>query len=240
MSQARFLEVSVTSPDLAASLHFYRTLGFTELSTNDTWPHGYAAVTDGTLTIGLHGDDLEGARVALVLPELQRAAMPLADSPHLKSMRIDPDSFNEVVLADDDGHTLWLLEARTFSPPSDPPPASRFGALIELTLPVRDALASARFWAPWSQRSLAVVETPSLHMRLAVDTLPIGLSEQARGRDAMLSWRVGDLAALGVTLDRAGSPLQRCSIGLDGCFGLVTTPEGIGFAVFGEDFADAG
>ena len=240
MSTARFLEISVTSPDLAESLNFYRALGFTELATNDAWPHGYVAVTDGALTIGLHRRDLEGVRITLVLPELQRAALQLGDSPQLKSMRIDPDSFHEIVLADDDGHGLWLLEARTYSPPSEPPPSSRFGTALELTLPVRDALASARFWAPYSQRSLAVIETPSMHMRLAIDSLPVGLSEQARGRDPMLSWRVGDLAELGVALDRIGHPLQRCGVGLDGCFGLVTTPEGIGFAVFGEDFADAG
>lgn len=234
---ARFLEISVTSPDLVESLNFYRALGFSELSTADTWAHPYAVVTDGTATIGLHGREFDAPRIALAMPDLRRAALQLGDSPRLQAMRIDPESFNEVVLADEDGHGLWLLEARTYSPPSEPPPHSRFGNLLELTLPVRDALASAQFWAPYSQRSLAVMEAPSMHMRLAIDSLPVGLSEQARGRAPMLSWRVDDLAELGMTLDRAGYPLNPCSVGIDGCYGLVTTPEGLGFSVFGVDFA---
>lgn len=237
---SRFLEVSVTSPDLAESLNFYRALGFTELAAGDTWPTGYAVVSDGTLTIGLHEQALDGPRVTLVLPDLQRSALQLGDDPRLVSMRIDPDSFHEIVLRDDDQHTLWLLEARTFFPASESPAPSRFGTPLELTLPVRDALASAQFWAPWSRASLAVVEQPRMHMRLAIDTLPVGLSEQARGRDPMLSWHVDDVAALGVTLDRIGYPLRSCGIGIDGCLGLVTTPEGLGFAVFAGDFVDDG
>ncbi len=235
---ARFLEISVTSPDLVESLNFYRALGFTELTTADTWPHPYAVVSDGTVTIGLHDHPFDAPRIALAMPELQRTALQLGDSPRLQSMRIDPESFHEVLLADEDGHALWLLEARTYSPASEPPPRSKFGAALELTLPVRDALASAQFWAPYSQRSLAVMEQPSMHMRLAIDSLPVGLSEQARGRAPMLSWRVDDLAQLGMTLDRIGHPLNPCGIGIDGCYGLVTTPEGLGFSVFGVDFAD--
>jgi hypothetical protein len=235
---SRFLEISVSSQDLVESLNFYRALGFTELSTTDTWPYPYAVVSDGTVTIGLHGQSLDAPRIALAMPELQRAALQLGDSPRLQSMRIDPDSFHEVLLADEDGHALWLLEARTYSPPSEPPPRSRLGALLEFTLPVRNALASAQFWAPYSQRSLAVIEKPAMHMRLAIDSLPVGLSEQARGREPILSWRVDDLADLGMTLDRIGHPLNPCGVGIDGCYGLVMTPEGLGFAVFGVDFAD--
>ncbi|MEL6950700.1 MAG: hypothetical protein AAGM16_11375 [Pseudomonadota bacterium] len=235
---ARFLEISVTSHDLPASLNFYRSLGFTELTTADTWPHPYAVVTDGQVTIGLHGHAFEAPRIALSLPDLQRTALQLGDNPRLQSMRIDPESFHEVLLADEDHHALWLLEARTYSPASETPPRSQLGSVLEWTLPVRDALASAQFWAPYSNASLAVIERPSMHMRLAIDSLPVGLSEQARGRDPMLSWRVDDLATLGVTLNRIGHPLQRCGIGIDGCYGLVTTPEGLGFSVFGVDFAD--
>lgn len=234
----RFLEISVTSPDLVESLNFYRALGFTELSTSDTWPHPYAVVTDGTATIGLHGQAFDTPRIALAMPDLQRAALQLGESPRLQSMRIDPESFHEVLLADEDGHALWLLEARTYSPASEPPPRSKMGSVLEFTLPVRNALASAQFWAPYSRQSLAVIEAPAMHMRLAVDSLPVGLSEQARGRAPMLCWHVEDLAELGMTLDRIGRPLNPCGVGIDGCYGLVTTPEGLGFSVFGADFAD--
>ncbi len=234
----RFLEVSVAAPDLLESLNFYRALGFTELTTNDAWPHGYAVVADAHLAIGLHQRDMERQQITLVLPDLLRSALQLGDSEFLAEMRIDQDTFNSVALVDHDDHGLMLVEARTFSPDSDITPASLMGKLIEVTLPIRDALKSAQFWAPWTQQSLGLLETPRMHMRLSLCGLPLGLSEQASGRSPMISYRVGDLAELGIRLNQIGSPLKPCSIGIDGCHGLVTSPEGLRFAIFGVDFLD--
>lgn len=235
----RFLEISVAAPDLLESLHFYRTLGFTELLTTDAWQHGYAVVSDGTVAIGLHDKAFSREYATLVLSDLQRTALQLGDSPHLEEMRVDQDTFNALRLSDDDTHGLMLVEARTFSPHSDVTPGSLFGQLIEYTLPVRDALRSAQFWAPWAQQSLGLLEQPRMHMRLGLCGLPLGLSELASGRRPMLSYRTDDLAALGIALDRSGHPLQRCTIGIEGCHGLVTSPENLQFAVFGGDFLGA-
>lgn len=235
----RFLEISVAAPDLLESLHFYRTLGFTELLTTDAWRHGYAVVTDGSISIGLHAREFAREYATLVLNDLARTALQLGDRVLVDEMHIDQDTFNAIRLVDNDGYGLMLVEARTFSPHSGATPAALIGQLIEYTLPVRDALKSAQFWAPWTQQSLGIQQSPRMHMRLGLAGIPLGLSELASGRRPMLSYRTDDLASLGVALDRIGHPLQRCAIGIDGCQGLVTSPEQLQFAVFADDFLAA-
>lgn len=233
-----YLEISVGTTDILASLQFYRALGFDELSTTDTWPHNYAAITDGQVVIGLHGAALDEPRVTLVLPDLQKQALRLGDDPSVQSMRIDPDTFNEIELRDADGHELWLLEARTFSPSADAT-SSLLGRFLEATLPVSSTLAAARFWAPWSRRSIALIEQPRMHLRLDVGGLPVGLSEMATGRKLRLSWLADDLAKLGLALSHQGRPMDACGIGLDGCAGLIESPEGLQIAIFESDFTGA-
>ena len=59
----RFLELSVATPDIAASFDFYSRLGFTQADAGEVWPHTYVVVTDGRIHIGLHqgtGRPVEG------------------------------------------------------------------------------------------------------------------------------------------------------------------------------------
>ena len=42
-----FLEFSVQTPNILESLHFYKSLGFTELESNDVYSHKYTVVSDG-------------------------------------------------------------------------------------------------------------------------------------------------------------------------------------------------
>ncbi|MEM7612428.1 MAG: hypothetical protein AAF270_12150 [Pseudomonadota bacterium] len=235
---ARFLEISVASDDLLASLDFYHTLGFTELTTGDALDYGYAVVAGPQISIGLHAQHVERPTVTLVLPDLAHTALQWSDNEFVQNMRIDQDTFNQVDLVDHDDHALRLIEARTFSPSSEKISMALPGRLLEYTLPVRDALASAQFWAPWTQQSLGVQEEPKLHMRLEMAGLPVGLSEVATGRVPRLSYAVDDIAALGMALDHLGAPLKPCGIGLRGCAGRLVSPEGLEFAFFQEDFLD--
>ena len=45
----RFLEFSVETPDIPASLEFYGKLGFSQAKVGDAWDHAYAVVTDGRI-----------------------------------------------------------------------------------------------------------------------------------------------------------------------------------------------
>ena len=45
----RFLEYSIATPDIRASLEFYAKLGFSQAEVGEAWPHPYAVVTDGRI-----------------------------------------------------------------------------------------------------------------------------------------------------------------------------------------------
>ena len=70
----RFLELGVAAPDILESLHFYKTLGFTELETADVFPHKYAVVSDGELSIGLHDREFDAPAVTFVQQDLAKHA----------------------------------------------------------------------------------------------------------------------------------------------------------------------
>ena len=42
----RFLELSVQTDDILASVEFYERLGFRQLQVGETWSHPYAVLTD--------------------------------------------------------------------------------------------------------------------------------------------------------------------------------------------------
>jgi len=48
----RFLEFSIATRDIRASVQFYEELGFRQLLTGDIWQHRYGVLTDGRLVIG--------------------------------------------------------------------------------------------------------------------------------------------------------------------------------------------
>lgn len=234
----KFLEISVTTDDMLASLDFYKAMGFHELATNDARSYGYAAITDGHVTIGLHEKQFEQPTLTLVQPDLARSALQYSESKFLQSMTIDPDTFNEVSLHDPNGHPLSMVEARTYSPADTEVSDSLFGDFLEFTFPVSDALASAQFWAPFSLESLGVMQNPAMHMRLDVDGLPIGLSEQVRGHSSHLCYRVNDLAKLSRALRDQGVAIRPATIGVGDCLGQFMTKEGLRFSLLSEDFLE--
>lgn len=236
MNRARFLEIGVTTEDILKSLEFYRSLGFIELPTTDAWQYPYAAVTDGQIVLGLHALEAAPPLLTLMRPDVAPVALKLADSEFLESMHISDDDFDSIKLVDGDGHGLRIVEARTFSPGETSQP-SALGQLLEFTLPVRDALRAAQFWAPWSPRALGMDEQTPMHMRFDLaGGVPIGLSERCRGQNAVLCYCTDDIASIGVAVDRLGAPLQACSTGLPGCLGTLVSPGGLTIALFNTDF----
>ena len=73
----RFLEVSIHTPDVPASLEFYESLGFVQAAVGDTWSHAYAVVTDGRLHVGLHGHEFDSPALTWVRPDLAGRATAL-------------------------------------------------------------------------------------------------------------------------------------------------------------------
>jgi catechol 2,3-dioxygenase-like lactoylglutathione lyase family enzyme len=144
----RFLEVSVHSADIPASLAFYESLGFGQAAVGDAWDYPYAVVTDGRLHLGLHARDLPSPSLTWVQPGL------LEHAPRLQALGIEfdfelfgEDTLHRVGFTDPAGQAIALLEARTFSPPAlaaNHP--TLLGYFEEFGLPTADLARSSAFW----------------------------------------------------------------------------------------------
>lgn len=232
----RFHEFSVRTPEILESLHFYKTLGFVELEIGDMWPHKYAVVSDGELNIGLHDRDFDGPAVTFVQPDLAKHARSMADHGFdFTFMQLGEEAFNELGFTDRDGHLVTMLEARTFHASEDAEKDSSCGSWFELTLPVRDALRAARFWAPIAPTLLNLREEPTTHIRFEASGVPLGLSESIALQGPSLCFKCADRHGLMGLLEQRGLDFEKFP-GFEGAFVAITAPEGTTLYVFEEDF----
>lgn len=232
----RFLEVSVQTDDILESLNFYKTLGFTELEIGDMWSHRYAVVSDGELNIGLHERDQASPAAAFVHPDLAKYALSMTDHGfEFDFMRLDEDVFNELGFTDRDGHMITLLEARTFNVSEEAEQDSHCGSWFELSMPVRDAVHAAQFWAPIAPNLLEIREEPTTHMRFSADGVPIGLSESIALTGPSLCFKCPDRHGLMGILEQHGIRCQKYP-GFEGAFVAIKAPEGTVLYAFEEDF----
>jgi catechol 2,3-dioxygenase-like lactoylglutathione lyase family enzyme len=173
----RFLEVSVHTPDVRASLAFYESLGFVQATVGDTWTHPYAVVTDGHLYIGLHGAGIPSPSLTWVWPDLARHA------PELEGLgirfdfaRFGEEAFHELGFADPSGHTITILEARTFSPLAlGHAPTTALGYFEEFGLPTTDFERATLFWDRLGLVAFEPVDEPFPKVVLAGSDINIGL-----------------------------------------------------------------
>jgi catechol 2,3-dioxygenase-like lactoylglutathione lyase family enzyme len=144
----RFLEVSVHTPDVRASMAFYESIGFVQATVGEIWTHPYAVVTDGHLYIGLHGAGIPSPSLTWVRPNLARHAPELeALGIEFAFARFGEEAFHELGFSDPSGHTITLLEARTFSPLAvGHAPTTAIGYFEEFGLPTTDREAAVAFW----------------------------------------------------------------------------------------------
>ncbi len=233
----RFLEFGIPTPDIVGSLGFYKLLGFQELEVRDTWPHKYAVVSDGELCIGLHDiPDDDGPSLTFVHQELAKEARSMADHGFdFKYLQLDDDAFNELSMTCRDGHLIRMIEARTFSRPDEDIDNSLCGRWFETTLPVKDAMRDARFWAPLAPELMRVREEPTTHMRFNAAGMSLGLSESIALSGPSLCFRCDDKDAVWISLAQHGFQHKEFP-GFEGAFMSVTAPEGTELFLFDEDF----
>lgn len=232
----RFLEFSVRTPDILDSLGYYKTLGFAELEIGDVWSHKYAVVSDGLLCIGLHDRVFDSPAISFVQPDLAKHARSMTDHGFdFSFMRLDEDVFNELGLADRDGHMVTMLEARTFTPSDEFDNDSLCGTWFELSLPVRDAVRSARFWAAVAPNLLRMREDPTVHMRFDAGGIALGLSESIALSGPSLCFKCHDKDALAAHIAKHNLPHERFP-GYEGAFVALKAPEGTTLYAFDADF----
>jgi catechol 2,3-dioxygenase-like lactoylglutathione lyase family enzyme len=148
MPLGRFLEISLAAADVAESLAYYESLGFVQASVGEAWPHPYAVVTDGRISLGLHRLDFESPLPTWVAPSLRDRLATLATlGVIIEEARLDDLSLHQALLRDPSGQPLRLLEARTFSPPVlSPAHSSALGYFEEFAVATPDLAAASAFW----------------------------------------------------------------------------------------------
>lgn len=235
-SLGRYLELSVRTPDILASLGFYKMLGFAELEIGDVWSHKYAVVTDGVLCIGLHDQHFEGPSITFVQQDLARRVRTMTDHGFdFAVVQLDEDVFNELGLDDRDGHRITMLEARTFSGTDEFGNDSACGTWFELSLPVRNAVRAARFWASVAPVMLEFREEPTTHMRFDAGGAAVGLSESIALEAPSLCFRCNDKDALSAVIGKHGFEQTKFP-GYEGAFTALKAPEGTTLFIFDQDF----
>jgi hypothetical protein len=232
----RYLEFSVRTPEILNSLGFYKDLGFSELEIGDIWPHKYAVVTDGVLCIGLHDREFDSPAITFVQQDLAKHARSMTDHDFdIRFLQLDEDAFNEIRLVDRDRHSITMLEARTFTGGDEFDNDSACGTWFELSLPSRDTVRAARFWASVAPVVLDVREEPTTHMRFDAGGFAVGLSESIALESPSLCFKCHDKEALLAIIEKYGLEHEEFP-GYEGAFVAIKAPEGTTLLAFEEDF----
>lgn len=145
----RFHEISVSTRDLDASLRFYELMGFARGSVDAVWPHRYAVVTLGGVTIGLHEYKFPSPSFTTVHADIEGTLAAYREAGAVIAFaKTGPDCFNEFGLRDPAGHMITLLERPTH--PDDAWSPSRtsasLGEFLAYSLPSAAPTISSGFW----------------------------------------------------------------------------------------------
>jgi catechol 2,3-dioxygenase-like lactoylglutathione lyase family enzyme len=202
----RFLEFSIATPDIHASLEFYGKLGFSEAEVGEAWPHPYAVVTDGRVCVGLHEHSTPSPSLTFVKPDLLRHLAALEKlGLHFEFRRLGNDVFNELGWFDPSGHLIRLVEARTFSPAKRPATdTSLCGYFLEIALPAPERDAAKKFW---ENLGFVGIDEPNAllpHVACTSDSIEIGLYDPAHLLAPTLLFGAGDVGGALARLAEAG------------------------------------
>ena len=223
-----------------SSLDFYKRLGFAEQQIGDIWSHKYAVVSDGNVCIGLHDREFGSPALTFIHEDVAHSARSMSDHGFdFNYMQLDEDAFNEIRLRDRDGHAIMMLEARTYYGTDADDDDSLCGNWFELTLPVREAVRSAHFWAPIAPVLMNIREEPTMHMRFDAGGIALGLSESIALHGPSLCFKCPDRDAIHEICARHGLAIEKFP-GYEGAFAAIKAPEGTCLYLFDEDFLGEG
>jgi catechol 2,3-dioxygenase-like lactoylglutathione lyase family enzyme len=191
----RFLEFSLATPDIQASLDFYSRVGFSQANVGEAWQHPYAVVTDGRICLGLHQRALPAAAMTFVKPNLLKHVDGLEElGLEFEFRRLGNDVFNEVGWFDPSGQLIRLIEARTFSPSKRAGiDTSQCGYFIEIALPTPDLQESKSYWERFGFVGIDETNDRLPHISCTSDYVDLGLYEPSHLRRSTLRFEVDDV-----------------------------------------------
>lgn len=226
----RFLEFSIVTPDILASLDFYGRLGFSQAQVGEIWQHPYAVVTDGRCCLGLHQAAIPAPSLTFVKPDLFKHLDGFEKlGVQFEFRHLGNDVFNEVGWLDPSGHLLRLIEARTFSPSKRlGTESSLCGYFLEIALPESDSAAAKQYWEQFGFVGMDEPEAPLPHVSCTSDTIDVGLYDPAHLVRSTLLFDTVDLrGALARLKDRGIEPAGRPPVQLgQQSAALLMSPEG--------------
>jgi len=191
----RFLEFSLATPDIQASLDFYTRLGFSQADVGDAWQHPYAVVTDGRICLGLHQGTIPAPSITFVKPDLLRHLETLEDlGLEFEFRHLGNDVFNEVGWFDPNGQLVRLIEARTFSPSKRiGTDTSRCGYFLEIALPAPNLELSKAYWEQFGFVGMDEWDDSLPHISCTSDYVDLGLYDPSHLRRSTLRFEVDDV-----------------------------------------------
>jgi catechol 2,3-dioxygenase-like lactoylglutathione lyase family enzyme len=225
----RFLEFSLATTDIRASLDFYARLGFSQAEVGEAWAHPYAVVTDGRICLGLHQHATPSA-LTFVRPgllkyvdELERRGV------EFEFRHLGNDVFNEAGWFDPSGQLVRLVEARTFSPSKRPATeTSRCGYFLEIAMPSPERASAKKYWEEFGFVGIDEADDCLPHITCTSDFIDLGLDLPADLKRATLRFEVDDvggtlgpLAELGIVPNGELPPTLRSVPAV-----VLTAPEG--------------
>lgn len=233
----RFLEYSVPTADIRASLDFYLKLGFSPAAVGETWAHPYAVLTDGRIHLGLHGVAEGEPMLTFVKPELLRhfGALERAGV-EFDVRRLGNDIFNELGWIDPAGHRIRMLEARTFNPiERAATQVSICGYFQEIALPCSALQAAKEYWENLGFVGMDELESALPHIACTSDSIDLGLYEPAHLPAPTLIFDAGDLGATLMRLGEEGLAPEKEPRWLRGVSAAkLTAPEGTPILLMAE------
>jgi len=204
----RFLEFSIATRDIRASVQFYEDLGFRQLLTGDIWLHRYGVITDGRLVIGLHERRGADFSITFVQPELA-SHLPAWRAAGFEPLlaRLGENDFHEVQLQDPSGTDIAALEARTFSPGVAEPGAAQspLGQFMACSIPALEPEETQHYWERAGCIAHEPLDLPYEHRPLIGKGLELALHRPGlfdgpvlTFRDPHMDVRVRQLEARGI------------------------------------------
>ena len=191
----RFLEYSIATADIRASVDFYTRLGFSEAQVGEAWPNPYAVMTDGRICLGLHQAAIPAPSLTFVKPGLLKFLSEIETRRiEFEFRRLGNDIFNEVGWFDPSGQLVRLIEARTFSPSKRlSTETSRCGYFQEIALPAPDSELAKGYWEQFGFVGMDESDDRVPHISCTSDFINLGLYNPADLRRAALRFEVDDV-----------------------------------------------
>lgn len=223
-----FLEISISTSEILASVEFYERLGFRHAPVGETWRHPYAVMTDGRIALGLHQYLFPSPALTFVLPDL-RDNLGIFEQAGIEFAfcKTADDEFNEAGFTDPDQQMITLLEARTYSPLRPGSADSVCGYFLEYRMGVGDCGSSRKFWERMGLVTAVTDSGATGYVQLARRGLNLGLQERHPRSVPQLVFIHEQPDALSASLETRGISFSRGEDYDGAALIRITTPDAL-------------